>query len=214
MVLTKSNLCFLHIPKTGGMWVEQALKHAGIEYRPAPCIPYVHHRHAARYHLKGHYRKYFCFVRHPADWYASWWKYCQDPTAFVPDLRQWHPQNPLADLMDPDFGTFVNRVCNRFSDGYVSWLYRAYTGHRSTKGYGLVHFVGRTETAATGLYRILRQVGYRIPQSRFDDCPPYHVSKQAKTKPVWTPQLWQRVSQSESSALETFGYGEPPYVEA
>jgi len=43
--LLSSNALFLHIPKTGGTWVEQALIQAGVLSEAPPTIPGVTYRH-------------------------------------------------------------------------------------------------------------------------------------------------------------------------
>lgn len=211
--LTKANACFLHIPKTGGKWVEQALRKARIGYQPATAIPLAHQRHATREMLREDYRYYFCFVRHPADWYASWWKYCRRETAFIHDPRQWHPQNAIADCMTDDFAEFVGNVCDRWPSGYLSWMYRAYAGEKINGKWSRVHWVGDTSRLSDDLSRFLRKMGYRINQRVFDRVAPYHVSPVPKDNPpIWTPKLWQRVAKAEKPLIHTFGYREPNYA--
>src|SRR5262249_20799616 len=90
-VILKCGAVFLHIPKTGGSWVEQALRACGQVHRFLP------HRHADMTRVM-HYKKFqkfrprfwirdrrigmpespmlgatyrFCFVRNPLKWYES-----------------------------------------------------------------------------------------------------------------------------------------------
>lgn len=209
--LIKADACFLHIPKTGGKWVEQALRAAGISTKPANAIPLVHQRHAARFQLQDTYRYYFCFVRHPAEWYASWWKFCQQPGAFVHDPRQWHPQNAIADCMSGDFAEFVNNVCDRWPDGYLNWMYAVYTGANIDGKFARVHWVGNTSRMAWDLCRFLRRMGYKIDQKAIESVRPYHVSPVPEKPPAWTPRLWRRVAKAEKPLIQSFGFGEPQY---
>lgn len=69
LYLPKSHSVFLHIPKTGGMWVRQVLTRLGICRKMAG-----YHRDLA--HARNVWDddiKCFTFVRHPADWLRSYW---------------------------------------------------------------------------------------------------------------------------------------------
>ena len=55
--LIKSNALFLHIPKTGGTWVEEALKAAGVEVEVAKAIDGVAWKHSL---LNQYTDKYKC----------------------------------------------------------------------------------------------------------------------------------------------------------
>lgn len=73
-------VAFYHIPKTGGKWLEEACKAAGLTVRSMTSAPGVHNRHAPpqfvidRSKLERSMHS-FCSVRNPLDWYASWWRY-------------------------------------------------------------------------------------------------------------------------------------------
>ena len=132
IVLTEANALFVHIPKTGGTWVEHVLHRCGIETAPAPRAAEASVRHATPSQLLGNYRFRFTFVRHPFSWYESWWKYQAGVwQVFEPDV--WHPQRVLEPCASDDFLRFVRRCVER-EPGYVSRMYEPGLFIRSVRG--------------------------------------------------------------------------------
>ena|SRR5271166_5029024 len=66
--LVGSNALFLHIPKTGGTWVEQALIQTGVQTAAPPTIQGVTYRHCLLSMLEKRHPFVFTFVRHPLSW--------------------------------------------------------------------------------------------------------------------------------------------------
>ena len=63
---------FIHVPKTGGMWVTEALQEAGVEVEEEiGATP----EHPLLSELERRGRFTFAFVREPLSWYASIWKF-------------------------------------------------------------------------------------------------------------------------------------------
>src|SRR5262245_16462215 len=92
--LSRANALFLHIPKTGGTWVEEVLKECGILAEQAAVTDAVTWRHPLRGHHLHDYSFVFAFVRHPLSWYESWWKFQAGSwTQHEPGV--WHPQRVL-----------------------------------------------------------------------------------------------------------------------
>jgi len=92
--LLPSNALFLHIPKTGGSWVEQALREIGVQIEQPATIHGVTYRHSLLSMFQEQYPYVFTFVRHPLSWYESWWKY-QSGAWTVWEPGVWHPQRSL-----------------------------------------------------------------------------------------------------------------------
>ncbi len=107
--LLPSNALFLHIPKTGGSWVEQALREIGVQIEQPATIPGVTFRHSLLSMFQERYPYVFTFVRHPLGWYESWWKY-QSGAWIVWEPGVWHPQRSLEKCRSGDFSDLI-RFC-------------------------------------------------------------------------------------------------------
>ena len=174
----KGRAIFLHIPKTGGTWVEKVLqqlgiaessvghKHADLNRAIFPhglkeAIPWTFHAFIRKLTGKSTLNEsipVFCFVRHPLTWYESWWKFNQKlnwPTwGHVEDVNNWHPCSALNGLGDPDFNRFIENVVS-CAPGFVTGLFLRYIGEGSP-------ILGRQESLEQDLLTILDTLGYRI----------------------------------------------------
>lgn len=206
--------CYVHIPKTGGVWIEKVLTEIGLGVQWAPADPTAHKRHACRTHLVRSYDSYFTVVRHPKAWYESWWKFFYDSKwdAVEHDLCAWHPQHCIVDCMSTDFGTFVSRTLDKFPGGYVRWMYWTYCG-KSPKfgGRWKIPFIGKTEKLASELVRLLRHCKIRLSQSQTRavlDYPRRNVSGSPHGDPVWPPGLYRRMCRAERRVFQEYRYAE------
>jgi hypothetical protein len=228
-VIMKSGAVFLHIPKTGGCWVEEALRVADQFYRVLP------HRHADMTRVM-HYRKFekfrprkwvrdrriglpgspmlganyrFCFVRHPLKWYESWWRFMENrkwnrwgAQGFA---DAWHPNSVLNGLGSPDFNEFVYNVVTA-RPGYVTELYSRYTDER-------IDFVGKQESLVDDFIFVLNELNVSFDEQQIRDLAPVNVSKTSKERVQWDPQLRDLVTRLEYPALVRYGYVKDAVVE-
>ena len=219
-LLLHHDALFLHVPKTGGMWVSAALrdlgavrcrvatKHSDME-RVLNCA----RRHPGRYveavfkagpawqrHARGAFK--FCFVRHPLAWYESYWSFTRARgwTVWGVDKRghpRWHPNAPLDGLGDDDFNRFMRNVLAR-SPGYVSRMYAWYATPA-------IDFVGKQEHLVDDLMTALRTIGCAFDERALRARPPVNASARSGV-PAWDPVLKSEVASAESAAFERFGY--------
>ena len=219
-LLLKNDALFLHVPKTGGTWVTGVLEELGlvrcrVSTKHSDMERVVHGgRHFPLRHLEklarfgpgwsGRLRRAykFCFVRHPLTWYESWWKYMTNrgwhPWSTWKGRRQWHPIADLDGLGSPDFGTFVRNVCER-QPGFVTRLYESYAPDG-------IDFVGKMETLADDLGRVLAAIGAPHDPGALGRRPRANVSPEAARPVVWDAALRREVERLERGALERFRY--------
>jgi hypothetical protein len=123
----RNNAVFLHIPKTGGKWVDSVLdelnlvrfhfSHTHANYERTVYYYRYYPMHFIRQTIKkGYYLPKlkkgfkFCFVRHPIKYYESYFKYAWSlgwprfPGLILGSKTDvWHPNQPLFDIGDKDF---------------------------------------------------------------------------------------------------------------
>lgn len=186
-----SRSVFFHIPKTGGVWVRRAIAHAGIrtwEIGNSPVLEGNTHNRMKDVSTQGRFT--FAFVRHPLDWYVSYWSYRM--------LAGIWRRGMLDACMADDFGRFMRNVLRRFP-GYLSGFYEEHLGPPP----GMLHFVGRTENLAADLVRALRLAGENFDEEQLLATPRQNIST---IRPVYTPELREHVLRAEEKAMVRFGY--------
>jgi len=180
-------LAFIHVPKTGGSWVMQALSAAGVPFKTMGegAASHVAWNDMPRRPFT------FGFVREPATWYRSYWSYVRKAEE-VSD-------NALDRLVveSRDFPEFVERVCSELR-GSVSNMYDHYFGPP-----GAIDFIGHYESLADDLLKALASAGQPVDAQAIRNCKPFNVSTE---KPELTPQLRASIADAERPAIERFGY--------
>lgn len=184
MALMLPRSVFFHIPKTGGIWVRQAIRNAGIPVTEAGET----HSPYRRVDRKGKFT--FTFVRHPETWYPSFWSYRM--------AKGWKSEDRMDPFMSLSFEGFVRSVVRR-SPGSLSLRYEAYVGPEP----GVLDFVGKMENLASDLVKALRLAGEEFDEEKLRRTPPENVSL---LRPVYTKRLREAVLKSERKALERFAY--------
>ncbi len=205
IVLKETRALFVHIPKTGGTWVEAVFNKLGIANQRAPHSPAASVRHATLDQLPGDYDFRFAFVRHPVAWYESWWKFQAGAWRRFEQGR-WHPQRVLENCADDDFSQFVMN-CLEHQPAYVSRMYEWFLG---PPGNDRFDFVGRTESLRDDLTHVLRQLGYDFDEREIEQAKPIHVSGKKLGEPVWDADLRRRVLELESPAIRRFYSNDRP----
>src|ERR1700722_8386556 len=150
--LTK-RMIFVHMPKTGGSWMTQAVRSAGVPtWAPDPLgdRSYSEHGHADLRDVGVNDRFSVAFVRHPLDWWRSYWGHRM--------RAGWDPANGLDDTVASDdfndFNDFALKVVDR-SPGSFDQLVQRFVGLPSPS----VDFVGRFEYLIDDACEALRLAG-------------------------------------------------------
>lgn len=199
VILRDGQALFLHIPKTGGTWVEMVLPALGIPTTLPATIDGVTYRHSPLPMLRDPFPFVFTFVRHPLSWYESWWKFQAGSwTVFEPG--NWHPQRCLERCRSDDFSEFI-RLCIKHEPSYVTRMYEWYIG---PVGFEHVQFIGRHERLADDLAQVLATLGYTPDLEMLRQFRPVNVSAKALGEPVWNPELKRRMLELEAPAIERY----------
>jgi hypothetical protein len=222
--IERHNLTFIHVPKTGGVWVDGALKASGLSIKRfghehgsldrlnyeeetlAGLLPYrisrLYRKFLSRSGIKPPTTRRFCIVRHPLRWYESWWKYNTglDWPEWGRDASAtyWHPNSILNGCGSPDFNEFVRNVIAR-RPGYVSELFASY----AKPG---VEWIGKTESLADDIVSIVRDAKLEFDETALRAHPRANESKTPGTEANWDPDLRDLVMRLELPALTHFGY--------
>ncbi len=184
---------FVHIPKTGGVWVRRAITQAGVstvEAGHASLAAGNMHNRTRSINTQGRFQ--FAFVRHPLNWYASFWSYRM--------FSGWSTLPASLDAcMSVDFDRFIRNALRAFPQGWVGDHYRRYLGS-ALDG---VDFIGRTERLSEDLVRALRLAGETFDEAALRAVPRQNVSP---IRPVYSQRLREAVLRAERKTIERFGY--------
>jgi hypothetical protein len=195
LILPKS--MFLHIPKTGGIWVRNAIKKADIdtfEYGEQ----HSHFDELLKYRDKQFYenRFIFTFIRHPLSWYQSRWAFRMK--------HGWQMRHPLDfNCASNNFCEFVKNCIEYKPAGWVSWLYGSFIN----KVPGEV-FVGKQENLSGDLISALHDAGEIFDEQLITDTDRANVSdmygKSSKDTAVYTVDLIDKVLDVEKSVINKY----------
>jgi sulfotransferase famil protein len=178
-------LIFIHVPKTGGTWVNKAMKTAGLRLAPEG-----HSKHPFFYELDRRNRFAFGFVREPQDWWGSEWRFRRHQ-----GYRDYthHPYDRWLDLRFDEFMEQVIEHC----PGWLSRLYDKHLGAVEDS----VDFVGRYEHLEDDLVRALRLAGEEFDEGVVRGLRSTNESGGS----TWLlPEVLQALMESEQSAYQRF----------
>jgi hypothetical protein len=157
------NLLFIHIPKTGGNWVWEAMKAGGVELEVEG-----HLLHPTLRELDRRGRFTFGFVREPSSWYASVWRFRRKLIEEENHMPGEFPDEWV--LLDfPDFVATVERERPSFLSSY----FEEFIGPPEAR----IDFVGRYEALADDLVLALKRAGQEFDEEALRAIPPLNVTK-------------------------------------
>lgn len=201
MTVLLPNSAFLHIPKTGGTWVRNALQSSGLhihEVRAKTELESTESKIRSWHNVPLHNDMYlakeniFCFIRNPFIWYQSYWSHKTGNDS-------WREHNVIDACKDDRFIVFIDNVLESFPDGYVTWLYDFYASHAT--------FVGRTERLQQDLITALTLAGEDFLADDIINTPRAKVSSKAiKRKAIYRRDQIEKIATVEKQVIEKYGY--------
>lgn len=206
MALLLPRSLFIHIPKTGGSWVREAVRSAGILTDEIAAIPtermirrgQLFHTTSKELHIQDRFR--FAFVRHPLSFYQSYWAYRM--------VRGWDLTLDMDRKFQSDnFETFVRAALADAPGGLAARVYARYLG----EDFSMLDFVGRMENLAEDLLRALSLAGETFDAEVIRATPEKNVSSRLSEwadRCRYSPQLRSDVCNAERAVIEHFGYGD------
>ncbi len=128
LTINRKAYLFLHIPKTGGSWIEEVATKLGFRGNETISTPGVN-RHGLRHHYGNDYAGSFAVVRHPLKWYASYWKYRALRKEWRPfNLEKgWHPFRELEKCKRATFEEWIRTVVE-IEPAFLTRMYEWYVG--------------------------------------------------------------------------------------
>lgn len=204
---------FIHVPRTGGTWIQQALWYAGLgnhrwccgtrtSYLPRDHLLAGHNRKPGLYDVRWR----FAFVRYPLAYYESVWKWLVSQKQQIKIIRpywRWHPFMVAHKVWMgcTDFNDWVQKLL----DVEPCWYTRLIEGYVGPEGGEFVEYIGRTESLAQDFVNLcLLMKADRSAAIKAATRPPVNnIDKQV----VWTEETKRLVMDHERVIQRRF-YGE------
>ena len=180
---------FLHTPKTGGVWAYHAMAAAGIT--PAPGVELTYHADLSESDAFAQ-RFTIAFVRHPLDWWRSYWAY-RMRTGWVME------SHVDAAAASEDFDEFIGAVVAHVP-GWASEVFPSFCGPPARP----IQFVGRYERLVDDLERALALAGARFDSRALRAEPPHNAADETLAAVRYTPALARALALAEARAIERF----------
>jgi hypothetical protein len=217
MALILNNSLYIHIPKTGGTWVCEAIKNAGLvrmkSKRKHPSL--AEFRTGNEKHPKLKDLRVFTFIRNPVTWWQSRWS---DPfmrdhylKGLKPEIQPWlgsirwlnHETMISSKDQFDDFNTYIKAILSRRSG--FAWEYFRYM--TNVKGIEL----GKYERIEKDLVDLLFMVGEDFDISTVLNTPKANESDpKLKQKRLYTEENLRRIIDSEKRLMDLHGYSTKP----
>ncbi len=199
LLLPKHNAVFIHVPKTGGLFITNYLRKINVPFRM------IGYRHSPVDLIgmpslnKGMFK--FCFIRKPDEWYQSYWQMRIGEVGgkgghlgIGKDLGGLHPlYHPTWEIdpycMSPDLNEYIKNCIGL--DGYLTRLYNRFIGVGRMK----CNYVGRFENFHEDLVEVFNHIGIKFDQGALKQAPKYNPSKKVQ---MITPENRAKILEVES----------------
>lgn len=186
-----SNSLLLLTPKTGSVWVREALGYAGIYSLNLGPEQLRGHGYLALY--GRNFETIGAFVRHPVTWHRSYWAYRTSGRS------EWDMRWDIdRQCWDSSFHLYVEKVCRNMPQ-FTSKLFARFVGPESDP----ISFIGRQENLVSDLCDFLHLCGETFSREKIEVVAPQNTSENL---PDIGADLIQKICTSESHSIRRFGY--------
>jgi hypothetical protein len=225
-VLLKCKAVFLHLPKTGGTFIRKVFRSLDLvrfnfsrDHADMKRVINIYDHYPGNYWCRsiqfgGNVQKHinqsfkFCFVRHPFDWYASYWRFNTDLgwRSFIPQNKRtrwgfkydtWHPLAPLEEHAINNFSEFMDRVIQH-KPGFLTNLYHAYAMPEH------IDFVGKQENLVEDISTVLSRLNVQHDISEIKKLK--HENKSKTKMPEWKHEHKEKIFELEKAVFEKYNY--------
>lgn len=188
---------FVHLPKTGGTWIGETLRHAPSSWQLTFCAA-----HQALLDVPKIYCNVsaFAFVRNPWDWYVSWYSFWNNYADSNRSARFNAEEQRRITIARQPFHQAVKSIA---AEGFsLAQHHDRIVGARSVS-------MGRFENLRHELIRLLDEHGCK-PGSDLRDrilsSRPIRVSRHRHWRDYYTRATAELVALQESRIIERYGY--------
>jgi len=215
--LPEKQVLFLHIPKTGGTWVNWAMgtmeisiekwMRVGPKYRPRKHTILPHYYPS----MLGKIHYIFCFVRHPVSYYVSMWRYYMRISSWTRERmeklsRDLPPRatNQAEVRWKPDFYEWIEEMLEE-EPGWITRWFGHYVGQQRGE---LCHYIGRQETLVDDFAEVMGIIGYEklwmAKKEQLKNMKAKRTSERIVPIPEIDDDLRRRIERSERVIIRRF----------
>ena len=199
--VVNDTIALLHVPKTGGTWATHAIIAAGVRVTDPDVVDpdedYAQKGHVRLDQIAGRDQLYtIAFVRHPLDWWRSFWAHRMREGWIFPD----HEIDSRAS--SEDFDDFIEQVVENLP-GFCGELFERFTGPPESPA----SFVGRYEHLVDELVVALHEAGQEFDEEALRSFPPRNVGDPTYLGVPYRKDLVRRLAKAERAAIDRWYRG-------